>query len=471
MIFGAPGCGKTSYLLSLLEELLKDNSPNRIAFSSFTKKGSYEGKDRALQKFNFKEKDFPYFKTIHALAFRELNLNKQQIISKKHYRAFSKAMGMNFVGYYTHDFSNNDDQYLFFISLEKNNPVKALNLLELNPDFGSEKSQWIKRNYERFKKEMNLLDFDDVLIEFISKGISIPVDVVLIDEAQDLTTLQWEFCKVAFRNSKDFYIAGDDDQAIYEWSGADLNHFLGMTSKSEVVVLDQSYRLNRDVLNFSKKVLEKITQRVPKNFLPSQRSGDIRYCNNFREIEIKEGESYFFLSRNNYYLTEFQQHFRELGLVFFYKNTLSINLLIYRAIHLYEKLIKSDPGRIRKEMTLIPFLKKDLDGKGWFDDFNIPIEDKLYYDKLIKNKVNINKCNIHINTIHGVKGGEADNVVLKLDLTKRVYENFNRSVENYNSELRCLYVALTRTKNTLYIVQSKSKFGYDSIIKEILNDE
>jgi superfamily I DNA/RNA helicase len=66
-----------------------------------------------------------------------------------------------------------------------------------------------------------------------------------------------------------------------------------------------------------------------------------------------------------------------------------------------------------------------------------------------------------INTIHGVKGGEADNVVIKLDFTKSVRENFEN---NPDSELRCLYVACTRAKKNLHIVFSNSKNGYDSYI-------
>jgi superfamily I DNA/RNA helicase len=67
-----------------------------------------------------------------------------------------------------------------------------------------------------------------------------------------------------------------------------------------------------------------------------------------------------------------------------------------------------------------------------------------------------------VDTIHGVKGGEADNVVLMLDYTKAVKANVER---NLDAELRCLYVAVTRAKKKLHIVYSSSTNGFDQFIR------
>jgi superfamily I DNA/RNA helicase len=76
----------------------------------------------------------------------------------------------------------------------------------------------------------------------------------------------------------------------------------------------------------------------------------------------------------------------------------------------------------------------------------------------------VSKCNITVNTIHGVKGGEADNVIVYLGVTKRVYENFTLSRDALDSELRCLYVAVTRSKKNLHIIYPSTKFGYDDVL-------
>ena len=47
----------------------------------------------------------------------------------------------------------------------------------------------------------------------------------MVDEAQDLTPLQWDMVVKIAKGVDRVYIAGDDDQAIYEWNGADVKHF------------------------------------------------------------------------------------------------------------------------------------------------------------------------------------------------------------------------------------------------------
>ena len=110
IIFGAPGCGKTTYLLNVLDYELKSYIPQRIAYVSFTKKGANEGLHRAMEKFNLDERDFMYFRTLHSICFRELRMSRYDMLSKQDYRRFSKALNMNFVGYYSEEFFGNDDR-------------------------------------------------------------------------------------------------------------------------------------------------------------------------------------------------------------------------------------------------------------------------------------------------------------------------------------------------------------------------
>ena len=475
MIFGAPGCGKTTRLISLLEDLLNSGiSSKEIAFVSFTKKGCYEGRDRAMQKFNLKENDFPYFRTLHSLAFRELQISKYEMITKKDYKTFGQALGMSFAGYYMEDFVNiKDDKYLFLCSLEKNNLVKANKVKDLDLSLEHKKFLWIKDNYLKYKKEKGILDFDDLLLNFIFKNLTIPVKIVFIDEAQDLTTLQWAFCETAFKNCEKVFIGGDDDQAIYEWNGADIFYFLKLSKISNSIeILNKSYRLKSNILKIAKGISKQINNKIEKEFSPKTIGGNVLFYKDFKQIQINNKESYYFLSRNTYYLNQFKNYLMDLGLVFFYQNKISIDLTLYKAILLYENLRKTNPLAISKELKLLPFLKKcSLKNISWTKAFDLPLEKIDYYFNLLNNKVSfkdISGCRIYISTIHGVKGGEADNVIFNLDITKRVYETLYKSAEDYDSELRCIYVALTRTKNNLYIIDSQSKFGYDKIIKEAL---
>lgn len=463
MIFGAPGCGKTTRLMQILEDELKENDPDKIAFVSFTKKGSYEGRDRAIRKFNYKEKDFPYFRTIHSLAFRSMGMSKYDVINSKNYKEFSKALGMNFVGYYTEDLVNNDDKYLFFESLRKNN-IKTAQALSVTLE--PRKIKLVEHNYSRYKKHAGVKDFDDMIEDFLNKDEALPVNVAIIDEAQDLTTLQWEFCKVAFRDCKKVYIAGDDDQAIYEWSGADIEYFLSLTKGSKIHILDQSYRLKENILEYSKLISHKIKNRVDKNFRPVSGGGKIQFHNSIEEIEINSEQSYYFLSRNNYFLPKIKDYINKKGMTYFYKNKFSINLNTVKAILRYEAYRRE--GNIKSLMTDVLVkdnLRPDFTSfNPWYDVFNMEVDELNYYRRLFKNKTEADpaKCKITISTVHGVKGGEADNVVMIMDITKNVANSMDISME---AELRCLYVAFTRTKTNLHIINASSKHSYTDILK------
>ena len=93
------------------------------------------------------------------------------------------------------------------------------------------------KKLEEFKKKREVFGFTDMIHMFIESGMVPKLDVVFVDEAQDLCKLQWrmihKICQDPVRN---MYISGDDDQAIFRWSGADVDKFISL--EGNVTVLD-----------------------------------------------------------------------------------------------------------------------------------------------------------------------------------------------------------------------------------------
>jgi DNA helicase-2/ATP-dependent DNA helicase PcrA len=450
---GPPGTGKTHKLMDILEDELKTTAPEKIAYVTFTKKGAEEGVTRALERFpQFKRNQFPYFRTLHSLAFKQMELRRNNVMNWDDYRTFSKKIGMHFVGYYTEDLVNNDDKYLFWIDLYRNNP-KAANAIMGELD--TLKLDYVRRSYKEYKRTFARIDYTDMVEQYIHNNISVPVEVAIIDEAQDLTTLQWRMVLIAFRRCKRIYIAGDDDQAIYQWSGADVDYFLGITGS--INVLRHSHRLPKLVLDFSKKITSQIGQRIEKAYSDKGEQGEVIYVNDINEVPINLAKSYMFLSRNNTFLDAVDTMLMRRGCMFAHKGEPKATQSDLEVIKTYERVRKAlqqttDEG----ELITKNFKEGDLT-HPWYDRIKWK-QDKIDYMRdIIKNKITLTKPMINVSTIHSVKGGEADNVVLLLDVTKSVYENLQT---NPDSEHRVFYVGATRAKEKLYVVNAKSRYSY-----------
>jgi DNA helicase-2/ATP-dependent DNA helicase PcrA len=110
-------------------------------------------------------------------------------------------------------------------------------------------------------------------------------DVVFIDEAQDLSPIQWMMYDVLKEKSKDIYLAGDDDQAIFAWAGADVKRFLN--EPAEEVVLPYSNRVPKNIQELSNVIVSRIQTRKEKQYFPKKGSpGSVEFIYNIEHIDL-----------------------------------------------------------------------------------------------------------------------------------------------------------------------------------------
>ena len=150
--------------------------------------------------------------------------------------------------------------------------------------------QIISDEVQNYKEAFQLVDFTDMIEKFIVSKLCPKFDVAFVDEAQDLSPIQWKMFNIIKENSKYVILAGDDDQAIYGWAGADVKKFQQEISKKDII-LPQSYRVPQEVQNIADKILNLIPddRSVKKNWKARKEQGTVNYIYSLEDVPLDEG--------------------------------------------------------------------------------------------------------------------------------------------------------------------------------------
>ena len=468
--YGPPGTGKTYRLISRAKAYVrKYKIPlNRIGYFAFTKKAADEAKTRMP----FEDKKLTYFRTLHSLAFECLEMDKEDIMQPYHYEELGKSLNLQ-VKFY--DRYNKDES--FYLGFE--NPYfqiiqRAFNkCIDLKEEFNLEEHDpkhinWttlnhINKNLINYKDKKEKFEFNDMIQMLINKPEKIPeFDVIFIDEAQDLSPLQWKLFDILKTKTKDMYLAGDDDQAIFAWAGADVSRFIKEPAKEKVLIY--SKRISRTVQEQSMIAIGNISGvKKNKKYYPRDYEGICEEIYNLDEIDLTKGK-WLILARTVSKLLKIEDILREKGLYFESNRGKSITVSLYKAVKNYErwrkgeKLTEEETNDIKSYIGNVRWNKKE----NWFDAFALADKDeqeqKEYLVRLFENKEDLeSKARIWVSTIHAIKGGEQDNLILCTDLGDKIIKAMNRSNDKADEEHRVWYVAYTRARNNLYVFKLANK--------------
>lgn len=496
-LYGPPGTGKTRSLLRIVEKALSAGiPPQRIAYVTFTVRGRQEAVQRANDVLGLGGAQLEYFRTLHSIAYRQLGLTRGSLItSADQLRDFGHTMGLEFPSKYRtsieDDYPTNMDdaieggKLLAFDHFARQMCLpaeKAWRHWQGSQDLDVRLASRFSRAYSAWKDSNGLFDFTD-LLEFPIKPLD--VDLIIVDEAQDLSPLQWRLFEQLAQRAERIYVAGDDDQAIYQWAGADPDAFVAFAADSETT-LKQSYRVPRSVQRIAERIINPVKGRKVKDWRPRDSEGAARTYGDIDSVLplLRKDEETLILFRTHSVGSEVESELRTNGVPYAYADDSLPQAFTWApAIHTLHRLktngvvfsghildvlrgIATTPAQRKKTFDYITSLeenhvwtaeearrigiKTEVD---WPDlltkmrrydlDYLLAIRRHRGFSALFARPLT------RISTIHAAKGAQAEHVVLYTHITGRVRESIE---EDASSERRVFYVGVTRALERLSIV-------------------
>jgi len=462
-LFGPPGTGKTTDILRLVGEARNEGyAASDIGFFSFTKAAAGE----ALKRLGITRSD--KISTLHSLAFRAAGASPMQMVDGYKLRKFGRAAGIEFSGAQSDEYGEqmeDGDKYLAIYGLARSrltDPRTEYYASERPGDFA--RFEHCIESYESWKKAYGFLDFTDLIEMYVRNPRNHGARVLFIDEAQDLSPLQWQMLDrmVAFAEVERVTIAGDDDQAIYEWAGADPH---GMTKFLERYdgqsrVLAQSYRVPQAVHDVARSVVQTIRTRVQKRYRAAPRPGQVvRYGSGFEAASVAHGDDVLILCRSHTQKKETEEalvasrvpYRVEGGKPGLFDSVWANGIRTLRKLEAGGEISPTELETLTKTATNAG--KAALNTRDFKKLLQLGPERAIaipaHLVEFFRDADLSQTPTIRVSTIHASKGREARHVVLNTGITARTENAIDTDPD---AEARVWYVGVTRAKERLDIV-------------------
>lgn len=517
LILGPPGTGKTTYLLERIDDALRAGiPPERIAFYSFTRAAVNEATDRAKRKFAVTKKSLKHFRTLHSESWRSLKDvgYTPELLNDGDMRRIGSQWRARFL------------QPAFFSEADDDTPkgVEAkgdvfLRLYRLCRSLMLDPHAFRKAVGEDYFDDVQIidkdlswthfiefyatmsavkdtelkLDFSDLIDMAATVCDPLDVDIGFVDEAQDLSKPQWLLCSTLLRECPTVYVAGDDDQAIYQWSGADLPTFrsIGTWPNCTVEVLGTSHRLPRAVWDVANRINTRIDDRYEKVWTHRDEEGEVHYVSSLLDVPLGNDEPWLVLARNERFFDDIAKHLKSKGIAFYLGERRSVSQRHWKALRLLTHLQHGHSSDDHAGLQLVATLLKpgfmalkeseDVAGRAadlehfdqvsledfrkifriesvldqpWWEVLSFTQSESDYYRAVLRRHgpQDLDEPKVRLLTVHSAKGQEERNVLLLRSMSSATWKNY---LADPDTEHRVFYVGVTRARQRLYLLRQR----------------
>ncbi len=305
LVVGGPGTGKSQTLVGRLIHLIdRDVAPEGILITTFTNKGKEDLEER-ISRHSREILNYIWMGTLHQICTKILLSNLDLIGFPQGFSIMPSGMAQKAIGAILRELNIEypSSEFLRYISLAKSEliPVKNMNI-------GEEKKKALEKvldAYERWKREKEFLDYDDVLFityRLLKENPLVREDYnqlftdIIVDEFQDLNMLQFEIIRLLLGKEGRLFATGDDDQSIYQWRGGRpelVRNFTRIFGKdARIYHLTRSFRLEEGIISPAQNLISRNKNRLEKVLWSDRKGGHIQ----IEGFEDREREAEYVLS-------------------------------------------------------------------------------------------------------------------------------------------------------------------------------
>jgi DNA helicase-2/ATP-dependent DNA helicase PcrA len=319
LVLAGAGTGKTRVITFRIAKLIKHGVPrHRILGVTFTNKAANEMKERLAGLIGSKqaaknkrgkdsdeEERDPTISTFHSLCVRILRRRIDILGYPLKFAIYARGDQESLAGQILReiraDKTLKPGQLLFWISNWK---CKSINPRQAMMQSEGDAQHLAAIGFERYQKQLKLrgcVDFDDLLLlteklfyehPEIRKEEADRYDHLLVDEYQDTNTTQYRLVKALAGEHRNLCVVGDDDQSIYAWRGAEVEHILAFAKDwpdAKVVRLEENYRSTEAIIHYANTLIRFNSTRHDKVLRAARPGGEVPIINQW-ENETQEAE-------------------------------------------------------------------------------------------------------------------------------------------------------------------------------------
>jgi len=306
LVLAGAGSGKTRVLTSRISYLINEGvNPNSILAITFTNKAAQEMRTRVASM--IPDYSGHWIQTFHAACYKILRMDIDRLGYDKSFAILddgeSKSL-MKEVLKEENNYESKPEELLYIVKQAKNslmNPEIYFNNMKL-PEFLKDKYLRIYRLFNARLKELNALDFEDLIVLCIRLFKDHPdvlekyqnwFQYIMVDEYQDTNYAQYCWAKLLAGKHHNIFMVGDPDQSIYSWRGAEpgnLRKLMKDYPDTKMVKLEMNYRSSKQILAAANSIIRNNLDREEKNLYTDNDEGAkiIYYCagDSFQEAQF-----------------------------------------------------------------------------------------------------------------------------------------------------------------------------------------